>query len=102
MKAIRYCSVTNPWMDAVIFVPGDKVEDALLAINLGIDAYFDQESNEMYDLGYGDCIEIYLKDYGVTDFKILFYDEDESDEYADYDNIWEDMCKHIDGLITVG
>ena len=68
MTGLRWYSWVNEWMDFIVYVPDDRVEDAILAIHMGIDVYWDNECE-----CYGDAVEASLKERNIP--YIIIYQE---------------------------
>lgn len=84
----RWYSTQNPWMDAIFLVDPKNVDEANKLANSAMDSWWDDDEG----LGYGDAIELALKDAGI-DFKSVYHDSD--DESDEYEEAWE---KYLDTL----
>lgn len=89
--ALRYHSVTNPWIDFVIFVNKADREEASMQIKLAMGAYWDCEFET-----YGDALNYFLND--IPHITIFHDSEDKSPEY---ENIWDQLLEDIDEFTEV-
>ena len=80
-KAIQVCSIMNPWIDCVVFVPPAYVQFAKELCELGMNDFWDSEFE-----AYGDCLEFRLQDEDVPHeivFGELNWDESNTTEEWD-------------------
>lgn len=89
MKAIRYFSVTNEWIDCVVVVPAEFHDVAVDVIRKAVAMYWDDE----YE-AYGDAIENEMAMADIP-FEIRYIEWDhESDTAVDNDG-WEAWIEEV-------
>ena len=79
MKAIRYFSKTNKWLDFVILVDESIFRQACVLAQQAIDSYWDGH----YEC-YGDALNYYLGQLNAPYILIAHDCDNETDEYEDW------------------
>lgn len=87
-KAVWGFSIMNPFIDFVVFVPVEQIDDCVQACRKGMDEFWEDVCD-----GYGDLVEYWLHETNVS--YEIFYAElllDESDVTLN----WEEAIKNLD------
>ena len=86
---LRWFSIMNEWMDCFVLVRLQDQEEAIKAIQAGIDEFWDGQCD-----CYGDCIEWHLADKNIP-YVVEYEDQN---VYAD-DEVWE---RHLNDYRSIG
>lgn len=82
MKAVRWYSDTNQWIDFIVVVPDEYLPFTAKAVGKAMDAYWNDDSIECY----GDAVEDNLRQSNIP-YLIFFHDSEREDD--EYEERWE-------------
>lgn len=89
MAAVRYFSMTNPWIDFVVLAPKENLNCVITDVEQAMDDFWDYE----YET-YGDAVDdALLNDSRVNNYIVLYGPSDEED--TDASNSWEAMLDEL-------
>lgn len=89
MKSIRYLSFMNEWLDFVVIVPDDFVEDACKIIKDALDQFWDDQ----YET-YGDAVETELA-FADIPFEIHYMPWNDKGNCPVDEKAWESWIEEL-------
>lgn len=94
MKAVRWYSDTNTWIDFVVVVPDEYLLSAAKAVKMAMNAYWNDDSIEYYS----DAVEDNLRNATIP-YLIFFHDSEREDD--EYEENWEEFVEQLAPKITI-
>lgn len=92
-EIVRYYSIINPWIDAVIIVNKNKKEETEKIVETAMKDFWKDYWKEVREYEcYGDIIIAYLEEAKI-EFDIILHDS--SDKSEDYEELWDNYISFL-------